>query len=481
MQRENINDLIDVFAYEKPGLLACKVFADPEFTDFKLLTKNSASDTQVMFASFLQQAKVNSKSDVAIKMWIDWDDPNLKPFRSGPNSALNTGKMDEKFENIDSYQGLNYEAMVYEFILNNIIRDKLSPNFIPLIALGICDLNSTQDDIIDAVKNPNSKSDLQEFFIDLPPMFQFKLKIIITGTNRDKMRSLDDLFRKEKLPNEEVASIIFQCLNALYLMEYFEIMHNDMHFGNILVQTLTTPICLTYKCGVNEVTFKTNYIVKFYDWDRGYVTALGNNGILLQDWSIATGASNGFKINHDYYQFMCGLTTSLKCFDVLSGILPERYQYSQTWKYGRQDIEVKVPANWEKNIKAIYGPLKQSNPELYNYIFPQEQNPNAEFVYYNIPVEDLPHFFTHDQINGYFLPQMKHSKTVFFRREKTNRTTLEVLGGWSCQALYDPANEYLFPLYLLFQEPDYFEQLTMYLDKCPNANPYETYVFPDYA
>ena len=77
-------------------------------------------------------------------------------------------------------------------------------------------------------------------------------------------------------------NIIMQILLACYAMESVRLAHNDLHTGNIyLVKQRDSVVC--YKYGGKVYTFKTDYKVMVYDFDRSWHPALGDNPLLSKN------------------------------------------------------------------------------------------------------------------------------------------------------------------------------------------------------
>ena len=99
----------------------------------------------------------------------------------------------------------------------------------------------------------------------------------------------------ENLPDLEIFNILFQIYAPLYILSDTKektvlFRHNDLHFHNIFVIELETPIQMTYTFNdpklvqkqnnifnfkyarhVNEYTIKTKYVAKIIDYGRGYI------------------------------------------------------------------------------------------------------------------------------------------------------------------------------------------------------------------
>lgn len=216
---------------------------------------------------------------------------------------------------IASYKALKYEKCVYSYITDNIIRPgNISPNFIPLIAAKSCLLGQMLP-----LLNPKGKSDglspeKYKLLKELTSMFpELKLNFIITGTTTSKgsLKSLNEMmnFFNANLENAMMfRPVFFQAVYSLAVMDFFGVVHNDLHFGNMFVQELPSEICMQFQFPSvgKEVTLHTKYILKFFDWDRGYIESLGDNKLL--DFTVYTHAVNSARTKQDFSQFLCGMS-----------------------------------------------------------------------------------------------------------------------------------------------------------------------------
>ena len=283
----NLNKVFELFSKLKVSPNVCHVFDDDEFKDIKVKSKTSASDSEVLFATYVK-ASSKKTANVAMKVWLSFDELSSKEIDS---FQKNKAKMSDKelrdslsgtLSYLDFLRGLTYETKLYKFISENIIAHNLSPNFIPYLAFGSCDLKILNEKM---QKTLGLNEQLTKFFKPLQVFPKLKLNILITGTHRGNLMSLTDVLNEDDydilfppLTDEDRMAIIFQCLYTLLLLEHFKINHNDLHLGNILVQKLSSPVCLQFKIGEKKVSFTTMYEPKFYDWDRGFHESLGKKG-----------------------------------------------------------------------------------------------------------------------------------------------------------------------------------------------------------
>lgn len=356
MNNDDINIIIEslrkVYGPKLFGKCA-KVF-DPTQTNEAYLIpsslniRNSASPTDVLFSA--AQIGSNLPFKTAMKFWFSWDkltsadilkSENMAcPIPCTTEKAINAIKalnekldmsMDPKMQlseifgtimqSATDYKGLEYEARVYSYITENIIMKNISPTFIPLLSSGSCRIGEIETAIM---KTPDfSRKNtiieklrfLSKISDDNPNL---KFNFIITGSGASIMSLHEFLSRNINImPETEIGSIVFQLLYSLYVMTEYKISHSDLHFGNVLIQTLEKPEILQFNIDTFSVMFQTSYIIKFFDWDLGSVEPLGLNP-KVQDFRTYF---KGFGISEDYTQALCSLGEMAKHFPKLRAVL----------------------------------------------------------------------------------------------------------------------------------------------------------------
>ena len=482
----DINSVVNIFATSMPQMNVCEVFTDQNFANFVIKGKTSMSDSEVMFGTLIRNSKIGSNVDVALKIWLDWDEiqpSQLKAYESQLKKTLPkefADYIDQRLNFVEFLKGLNYEVLMYKFVTTNIIQENLSPNFIPILAFGKCPLESIMDSVIDTLPAGKSKQ-LKDFFKPLEVFPDLSLNIMITGTNRSNITSFTDVMDKDKLSSflgeSERASIIFQCMYSLCLLEYFQISHNDLHLGNLLMEVLDSPVCLTFTFENNEVSFRTRYIPKFYDWDRGYQESLGENPVLNTEFHYTTNAINNFVPNRDYYQFICELNKYPFFWKLISPILMNP-EYN-SWNYkGAVDIipDYKVSGATVTKLKdyvKIHKKTKNISDTSGGYYITMKQSDVLD-TFTKPEIFDL--FSYTDADGNKTLEKFAHSDSLYF---STNKPLTEVtkFEGFNCQSLHLPGDNLLVNLPLIFSDVDFFDAITSNLEKCEKELE-NNFVFP---
>ena len=182
---------------------------------------------------------------------------------------------------------LTLESNIYEYIKlrNTQITDEFKDNFINLITVFKIKMSefrsiysSTQN--TDLTNNCNySAPDVYTPYCD-GATYGDEIYFIITEDS-DSIEFTDaylDIFEKFRSGNDyekkdlrdELMGLIFELVYGLYLLnDRLNIIHNDNHFGNILVKKVS-PREKTYTVGTLKFKAKSRYIVKIYDFDRSF-------------------------------------------------------------------------------------------------------------------------------------------------------------------------------------------------------------------
>lgn len=175
-------------------------------------------------------------------------------------------------------------TLIYEKI-NNIIKADKSPNFVYTYSVEMVTdpktLNPTSQDI--------GLLSYQKF---IPNAVGFRNYII--NNENDPQLFVNFLH------------IVVQILaNLLYLQRMFGFVHNDFHGGNVMIETLPTPIkqnyCLKGDNYVANVTFISNLRIKIIDFDA---IAINHNGVRYGSGTKGIDDANTFSEYRDWLWLM---------------------------------------------------------------------------------------------------------------------------------------------------------------------------------
>jgi len=227
--------------------------------------------------------------------------------------------------------GLEYEKKMYEWLSNNILKQRYSPNFVSFLGYDECNmlnwiggLNMIQKQyIIDTLYGIGLPVTHHKKILNSDILCVMVNEAVGNGGYFDrpdvKGESLFQILASNKLRDIDKTCIYFQIVYNLALLEKFQIMHNDLHTGNIQIAVFNDPIHLLYSYDTNYWFLNTRYIVYFYDWDAGYNPALGNNPKLEDPSFLSYGEENKFQKSSDFCVFACYAHDNHRVFDI-SGI-----------------------------------------------------------------------------------------------------------------------------------------------------------------
>jgi hypothetical protein len=465
----------------------------------KVISKNSASLTDIILANAETSAD-NKSFNVALKIWFGWNEltqdqiekgfqkieaqvggiDNLLDIFVGPiknkdklppaelKAAMDKRQnsyLDIKLRSADPIwsTSLDYEARLYQYITENIVMKNISPNFIPMLSASECGL----DDIIASLQANHDRVKKIEALIMKLQLLQYafptlKLKFMLNGSSMtifSLLEAISDHYDDDKniqppkiSDEKELCSVITQCLYGLYVMNKFEIRQGDLHFGNILVEELNTPVMLNININGVNININTKYIVKFFDMDRGYNQNLGINEVV--DNMPETGTINRFKPNRDYTQFLCALLTSRitwtnKHLEMLRylGILKSKQETNMFDHISRGDSkDFKLENKSSDNIKKY---TLDNSAFIYTSLY------DEKFI--EVTVENLLRLVTASEFIAMTTFLTADNKEYFDRLYKidlniTNlkrKNSIKLYKGWYCQIPQD----FKFDINSLFETP----------------------------
>ena len=94
----------------------------------------------------------------------------------------------------------------------------------------------------------------------------------------DSTKTLSDILQNIKNDNDYVLyQLLFLISTSLYALFLSKVTHNDLHEGNIYIETLRTEVYQIYYINDNQYVIKTKYKIKIYDYDMSYAQRLGDN------------------------------------------------------------------------------------------------------------------------------------------------------------------------------------------------------------
>jgi hypothetical protein len=173
---------------------------------------------------------------------------------------------------------LYYEGRVYVDVAQRLVMQRWTPHFILPLEVGRCPAQCCR-------LSPNERalrSQLIESAADarvtdgMSPSQRDRIRddldrsadVQIIMTERSGGQSVYEFFRQPTLTIEHVRVVLFQIFWTLWQMGHVGAMHNDLHFGNMFVDTLPDRVDLNYVMGVDEhFVVPVDAFVRLYDFD----------------------------------------------------------------------------------------------------------------------------------------------------------------------------------------------------------------------
>ena len=123
---------------------------------------------------------------------------------------------------------------------------------------------------------------LKKYFTTITPIYNeidSQAIYCVTVTKDYNTLSLLNFLYKNKSTSENIIiEIFFELLYSIYVMNtYLKIIHNDVHFDNILVIKESNSKLKTYYINNKSFTRMSSYSIKIYDFDLAYLDGYDNN------------------------------------------------------------------------------------------------------------------------------------------------------------------------------------------------------------
>jgi hypothetical protein len=388
-----------------------------------LITHTTASPTENIRVNL--ELLDGTPLTIFLKIW-----PNLNEIR---------GKMYD-------HVAVEFEKDMYKYITEKILNKGQSPNFIPFLAHGKCPFQTRAYDITKDFDFFIPKVDLHD-----PNL---RLNVLMTGSSPN----ITELEGFQLSDPHERASILFQVTHAIYCLQRHGITHCDLHFKNILLEVLDSPIILQYNTNALSVTFETRYIVKIFDFDNSYSRqSLVNKA--FQDPIKRSNYSYPMRenfIDMDFYQIICQFLGNPNFKSLVENLLPPAAPQN-----------MKNIMNHGNGRKFSIQISKQSGDEILKekLIFPDDKN------VFDIPTSTLKQLLSpaeYTKLSSYEdFPIIK--SLLFSLKPVAKGYTLSPMSGWYCRMVHFLKDDILFPLADFFTKPALFQKLTAGLKLSPKA------------
>ena len=292
-----------------------------QLTDIKKFNKNTQSPTNIYFATYngTEKAVIKVHMNITPQFFKDYSqlfNQNTPYYYLEALKKFKTYKKDT--------DGLDYEMNLYDYIKDNIIDAKKSPNLVELLNFkhySILEfmklINGKEPTNIDEIKeflkinfNWLYKDVLAKLLDDFPPndysiLYDNSYICCCITKEPENILTLYDLIKTNKLTETDIYQIFFQIMYNLRLFEINRITHNDLHIGNIIVEQLETPKSLKYKVDDKVYNIDTKYIIKIFDWDLSFCASLGDNEKIKSKFYEKNGIYNFPGKNYDLFVVLC--------------------------------------------------------------------------------------------------------------------------------------------------------------------------------
>jgi hypothetical protein len=305
-------------------------------TKLQGIGSNSASPTDVWILTFpgdrATELQVPGKPVVQfkkafVKLFINPDDWLAAVV------AENGNRFRSKFTDLKlALQGLKYEIAVYSVVTNSLLSNNVSPHFVRSLAKTT---ECTYDNLLAIVQKDNKKHAAERLSRNLDFMFQWEPKrpsitsnaayappvvqhnyagmrycLLVNEAIPAGTKTLYDVFSGlvEADDIRSIFIILFQVVQACYSLYLARTAHNDLHTGNIWIETLKQPITVRYKInGIDYDITDIKHWVKIYDFDTAYSEQLGANVYNTDDRCWDFGLCNKIVEGKDFVKVLCYL------------------------------------------------------------------------------------------------------------------------------------------------------------------------------
>lgn len=274
---------------------------------------------------------------------------------------------------IDIIDNLEYERQIYERIINKMIEQNYSPNFIYHVGTVTC----SYDDLFGLLSlSPNNNdNNMKTFFQQLSNLGHAykneydELPRCATSLIMEGLKNYStyrEALQTEPPPRPvNILNLLFQIIYTLLCMQKRGLYHHDLHTNNIAIEKDTSgtlfhshPIVYVLSEKHIYVVNGRNNLVKIFDWDFGYHPRIGEN-VHLVDEMCGNYARCNDNPNRNF-DIMHMISTSIKdnpplmasIFSVLTKIPEQKLRtVHKWWGYGQETI----PKDWKKleNLRLI--------------------------------------------------------------------------------------------------------------------------------
>lgn len=215
----------------------------------KFFEDHHAGNSVIIFGTLKAKVPQGLSRDVVIKV----------SFKNKPDS---------KDDN-----SLYIEQIIYKNVINKLVLDKHTPNVMLYMASFECSINNfeTSDGINRKLRNMLNNIYSKTRRSD---MFDYKyISYLILEKGKGKV--FKQWIEKPKSIHDWKL-VLFQLFYTLEVFNMIDLRHNDIHLGNIWIQTKTKGLMVYF---IDETTYYVipkKYLVKIFDFDLGFLSGETN-------------------------------------------------------------------------------------------------------------------------------------------------------------------------------------------------------------
>jgi len=211
----------------------------------------------------------------------------------------------------DVHNSNQVEYWIYRYLMHHIYTLKIAP--FPLKYYGMAKCTNFYNEIIQRLP----ERDHSKFLEALTNLFQKSLDVwvdnkqepletfqtgimhILAIERLENFEFYDDFLQRKDVSLDDYVSVWFQIFFALFIMEEYGIVHNDLHNKNIAIQKLPKETVIAFiakgrsKRGISfcpeMYLVRTKYLVRVFDFDRASASGIYNtflySNYMCEDWA----------------------------------------------------------------------------------------------------------------------------------------------------------------------------------------------------
>ena len=288
-----------------------------------------------------QQSNSSSASDIYFLTMNDSFAHNGQNIKEIYMKVFITSVVGDTDKKIKLYQELLYEYLVYLTKIKKLVNLNLSPFFINVLGGNLRIPSTVLTDFVklhsgideDTIKynftrnikfiinqepkrpsiTDNTKSSICSIYDRNSILTNFTYGYIMTKRENDSVTLDDWIWKYKNTSHLEVDSspetindillVLFQTGLACRAMNLSKLAHNDLHFGNIFIQTNTSLKPFLFVRNDKTYTVNSNIRVFLYDFDRAYMEKI-NNPILEDPYFHQFSQTNNLISIRDFIKIL---------------------------------------------------------------------------------------------------------------------------------------------------------------------------------